>query len=188
MGASAAALGPLLAEVLDRVQVACLRLRAHDDLAELGRLADMAREIAHARDVPVVIENHWELALSHGLDGVHLMSGGRKVRDARQALGPDAIVGAFCGNQRHAGINAAEAGADYVTFGPVGGAPTAGVEQAPLDLFAWWSEMIEVPVVAEGHLDAALIAKLAPVTDFIALGAEIWAEPDPAAALSALWR
>lgn len=188
LGASASTLGPLLAEVLERVPVACLRLRTHDDLAELGRLADMAREIAHARDVAVVIEDHWELAQRHGLDGVHLLSGARKVRDARQALGPDAIVGAFCGNLRHTGMNAAEAGADYVTFGPVGGTQSAGTEAAEMDLFAWWSEMIEVPVVAEGGLDAALIAKLAPITDFIALGTEIWAAPDPAEALATLWR
>ena len=32
------------------------------------------------------------------------------------------------------------------------------------------------------------IGQLAPVTDFIALGAEIWSEPDPVAALGTLWR
>lgn len=185
LGATAAAFAPLLAEVLDRTPVACLRLRGGDDLAELGRLADVVRDIAHARDVPVVVDDHWSLVASHGLDGVHLTSGARKVRDARRELGADAIVGAFCGASRHAGMNAAEAGADYVSFGPVAG---PGTELAPLDLFAWWSEMIEVPVVAEGGLDAALIGKLAPVSDFIALGAEIWAADDPAEALSALWR
>lgn len=187
-GATAAALGPLLAAVLDRVPPACLRLRAGDDAAELGRLADMTREIAHARDIPVVVEDHWTLAASHGLDGVHLTDGARSVRAARKALGADAIVGAFCGASRHAGINAAEAGADYVSFGPVGtGALTRG-EPTPLDLFEWWSEMIEVPVVAEGGLDAALIGQLARCADFIALGPEIWAAADPADALAHLWR
>lgn len=187
-GATAAALAPMLSGVLDRVPPACLRLRAGDDVAELGRLADMAREVAHARDIPVVVEDHWTLVQSHGLDGVHLTDGARKVRAARQALGADAIVGAFCGDSRHNGMNAAEAGADYVSFGPVGpGALTRG-EPAPLDLFAWWSEMIEVPVVAEGGLDAVLIAQLARCTDFIAIGPEIWAAPDPADALANLWR
>lgn len=187
-GATAAALAPLLAAVLDRVPPACLRLRAADDAAELGRLADMVRDIAHARDIPVVIEDHWAVAASHGLDGVHLTDGARNVRAARQALGADAIVGAFCGASRHAGVNAAEAGADYVSFGPVGSGALLRGDPAPLELFSWWSEMIEVPVVAEGGLDAAMIAKLAVCTDFIALGSEIWAATDPASALTQLWR
>lgn len=187
-GATAAALGPLLAAVLDRVPPACLRLRAADDAAELGRLADLVRDIAHARDIPVVVEDHWALVSSHGLDGVHLTDGARNVRAARKALGGDAIVGAFCGSSRHSGLSAAEAGADYVSFGPVGIGGLMRGDPAPLDLFAWWSEMIEVPVVAEGSLDATLIAKLAPCADFVALGPEIWAAPDPASVLGQLWR
>ena len=185
-GATAAAFAPLLGEVLDRVTVACLRIRASDDLAEMGRMADTVREIAHGRDIAVVIEDHWPMAQSHGLDGVHLTSGARRVRDARRDLGKDAIVGAFCGASRHAGMSAAEAGADYVSFGPAGA--MAGADSAPAELFDWWSEMIEVPVVAEGGLDPALIARLARSSDFIALGPEIWAASDPAEALALLWR
>ena len=46
--------------------------------------------------------------------------------------------------------------------------------------------MLEVPVVAEGALSAATVADLAPVTDFFAIGYEIWAADDPAAALAVL--
>ena len=46
--------------------------------------------------------------------------------------------------------------------------------------------MIEVPVVAEGALSPEVVADLAPVTDFLAFGPEIWDAPDPAAALSSL--
>jgi len=102
------------------------------------------------------------------------------------ALGKDAIVGAFCGTSKHDGMNAGEAGADYVAFGPVGTSVLGDGGQAPLDLFAWWSEMIEVPVVAEGHLDAEAIASLALVTDFLSIGEEIWGNDDPSAALGSL--
>ena len=186
-GAQASALGPLLTEVMDRFPPACLRIRAGAEEDELGRLADLAREIAHNRDVAVVIEDHVRLAQRHGLDGVHLTDGARGVRAARKDLGADAIVGAFCGTSRHEGMNAAEAGADYVSFGPVGDTALGRGGPAPLDLFQWWSEMIEVPVVAEGAIDRALIADLSPVTDFIGIGAEIWSENDPLTALSALW-
>ena len=58
--------------------------------------------------------------------------------------------------------------------------------QADPDLFSWWSEMIELPIVAEGALDVDLIAQLAPMTDFFGIGDEIWSTEDPAATLSEL--
>lgn len=176
-----------LARVLDGTEVACMRLapagRSEDDL---GRACDALREVAHARDVAVVIEAHIRLAERHGLDGVHLADGPKAVRDARRALGADAIVGAFCGTSRHDGITAGEAGADYVSFGPAGSSALGTGATAPRELFAWWSEMIEVPVVAEGALTADLVRSLAPVTDFLGIGPEIWQAEDPARALAAL--
>ena len=53
-------------------------------------------------------------------------------------------------------------------------------------LFAWWSEMIELPVVAEGGVSEDLIAQLAPVSDFFAIGPEIWTTQAPEKTLAAL--
>ncbi|MFZ1661303.1 MAG: thiamine phosphate synthase, partial [Paracoccaceae bacterium] len=117
--------------------------------------------------------------------GVHLMDSARSVRAARKELGADAIVGTYCGNSRDAGMNAGEAGADYVTFGPVAD-PLGTAKLADEDLFAWWSEMVEVPVVAEGGLTPELVAALAPVTDFFAIGEEIWGTENPADTLRKL--
>ncbi|MFN3938238.1 MAG: thiamine phosphate synthase [Gemmobacter sp.] len=176
-----------LAAALDAVPVACLRLAlATRDEDRVARTADMLRAIAHARDVPIVIERHALMVPRLGLDGVHLTDGSRLVRKMRKELGKDAIVGAFCGTTRHEGINAAEAGADYVAFGPAGVTGLGDGSRAEQALFAWWSEMIEVPVVAEGALDEATVAALAPVADFLAFGEEIWREADPATALRRL--
>ena len=185
-GAQASALGPMLAEVMDRFAPACLRIRGGAEEDELGRLADLAREIAHARDVAVVIDDHIKLAQRHGLDGVHLNDGAKAVRYARKELGDDAIVGAFCGTSRHEGMNAAEAGADYVAFGPVSDSALYRGDPVELELFEWWSEMIEVPVVAEGALTVELVEKFGPVTDFFGIGTEIWGSDNPSAALKAL--
>jgi thiamine-phosphate pyrophosphorylase len=176
-----------LAGVLDAVEIACLRLSlASRDPDTLGRAADACRLVAHARDVAVVIDTHLMLAERHGLDGVHLTDGARQVRKARKDLGADAIVGAYCGQSRHEGISAGEAGADYVAFGPIGGAGLGDGSLAGFELFEWWSEMIEVPVVAEGGLTEDLIARFGPVTDFFALGEEIWAAEDAAQSLKRL--
>lgn len=176
-----------LAAVLDGAPVACLRLAlASRDEEVLIRAADACREVAHARDVPVVIEAHVGLAGRLGLDGVHLPDGARGVRKARAALGRQAIVGAFCGASRHEGITAAEAGADYVAFGPAGATLLGHGCRAGEELFAWWSEMIEVPVLAEGALTAEAAAALAGVADFLAFGEEIWRAEDPLAELRRL--
>jgi thiamine-phosphate pyrophosphorylase len=118
-----------------------------------------------------------------GLDGVHLPDGSRTVRAARKALGEDAIVGAYCGASRHDGMTAAEIGADYVAFGPVAPTHLGDGSFADAEIFAWWSEMIEVPVVAEGALDVAQMRALAPVTDFFGIGPEIWQAEDSVLAL-----
>ncbi len=176
-----------LQRVLDAAPVACLRLAmAGSDEDRIARAADHLREIAHARDIPLLIERHVVLAERLGLDGVHLPERTPGIRKLRDRLGKDTIIGAACGTSRHEGMTAAEAGADYVAFGPVGTSPLDGGARADRALFAWWSEMIEVPVVAEGRLSPDLVASLAPVTDFIALGDEIWGAEDPLAALRAL--
>jgi thiamine-phosphate pyrophosphorylase len=176
-----------LARVLDGTEIACLRLSlATRDEDTLMRAADAAREAAHARDVAVVIDDHLILAERLGLDGVHLTDGARNVRKARKDLGADAIVGAFCKASRHEGMSAGEAGADYASFGPVGATSLGDGSRAEFDLFEWWSEVIEVPIIAEGALTAELVAKFSPVTDFFAVGEEIWGAEDPLAALKAL--
>lgn len=177
-----------LARVLDAVPVACLRLAlATRDEDRIARAADALREVVHARDVALVIDSHVALAERLGLDGVHLSDGARSVRKARAALGADAIVGAFCGMSRHDGMNAGEAGADYVAFGPVGTNSLGDGSRAEPDLFAWWSEMIEIPVVAEGALTPETVRDLEPVTDFFGIGEEIWRDgTDPLEALRTL--
>ncbi len=176
-----------LARVLDSVDTACVRLAlATKDEDTIQRAADACRLVAHARDVIIVIENHLLMVDRLGLDGVHLTDGARQVRYVRKELGADAVIGAFCGVTRHEGMNAGEAGADYISFGPVGATLLGNGASVDFDLFEWWSAVIEVPVIAEGALTTALVEKFGPVTDFFGVGEEIWNAEDPAAALKAL--
>ena len=179
--------GAQLEAVLDAYPIACLRLAlASRDEDDLARAADHLREIAHARDIPLVMSEHIKLVERLGLDGVHLLDGSRSTRKTRADLGGDAIIGCFCANTRHDGMNAGEMGADYISFGPVGDTSLGDGSRAEDDLFAWWSQMIELPVVAEGALTLTDIERLAPITDFFAIGEEIWRKDDPVAALKTL--
>lgn len=176
-----------LAACLDRVPVACVRLALSSrDEDIVARAADAVREVAIARDVALVIENHVFMVERLGLDGVHLTDGSRTVRQARKTLGPDAIVGAFCGNSRHDGMTAGELGADYIAFGPVSQNAFGAGQVAEAELFEWWSQMIEVPVVAEGGLDPATLEALKSHTDFLGIGPEIWDEAAPDLALATI--
>lgn len=184
-GAASHEFPDLLASCLDRVPVACVRLSLPgQDPDEIASAADRCRAITDARDVALVLETHIGLAERLGLDGVHLADGARSVAAARKALGDEAIIGAFCGNSRHEGMNAGERGADYISFGPLADRGLGDGRIAAPDLFAWWSQMVELPVVAEGALEEAMLAELAAKTDFLALGEEIWRSADPAAELA----
>ena len=176
-----------LATVLDTHEVACVRLAlsSHDE-DRISRAADACRAVTHERDVALVIETHLVMVDRLGLDGVHLTDAARTVRYTRKELGPDAIIGAFCGASSHAGMSAGEAGADYISFGPAGITPLGDGSHADAELFDWWSQMIEIPVVAEGALDADIITQLAPFTDFFGIGEEIWNTDDPVSALGTL--
>ncbi len=178
---------PLLGRALATGSVACVRL----DLdaapeADWRAAANHLLPVCHAADVPLIVAEHWRLVAPLGLDGVHLGSGRTPIREVRKALGPDRIVGAFAGTSRHLGMTLAEAGADYVVFGPVGETGFLGdADRAPDELFAWWSEMIETPCVAEGGLVEADAARLSAVADFIVPDRRFWDGPDPLARLSA---
>ena len=173
--------------ILDATDVACVRLElATRNEEHIRKVADSLRESCHARDVALVVTDHVRLVEPHGLDGVHLSSTTKSCRAARRDLGKDRIVGAFCGNSRHAGMSAGEQGADYVSFGPVTPSELGDGTVADTALFEWWSEVIEVPVVAEGVTAAEDAARLANCTDFLFLGNGIWEADDPLHAVLAI--
>lgn len=177
----------ILAACLDAADVACVRLAlGSKEEDRIAKTADALREVTHARDVALVIDTHIQLVERLGLDGVHLTDGARSVKKVRKDLGDDAIVGSFCGQSKHDGMTAGELGVDYVAFGPCGQTALGDGNQADLDLFAWWSMMIEVPVVAEGALTPELITAISPHTDFFGIGDEIWTAPDPLKAFADL--
>ncbi|MEM7546838.1 MAG: thiamine phosphate synthase [Pseudomonadota bacterium] len=164
-----------LSAALDAAPVACVRLRtATEDEDMIRRIADQLREVCHPRDVALVLTDHFRLVSSLGIDGVHLANPRLSVRDARKALGEDAIIGAFGGASRHQGMTLGEAGADYVALGPVMANGLDDDKVAEPALFEWWAEMIETPSVAEGGMTLSLAEALSAHADFIAADSAVW--------------
>jgi len=181
------AFADLLAPILAGGSVACLRLdlgaAAEEDWV---RAANHVQPVAHDAEVALVIADHYRLVAPLGLDGVHLSDGRTPLGTVRKALGPDRIVGAAGGLTRHSAMTLAEAGADYVSLGPVRAAGALGDGRvADDDLFAWWAEMIETPAVAEGGVTPADIARLRDWADFFVPDVALWSAADPAGEIAA---
>lgn len=151
---------------------------------QMVKRGDALREIAHEFEISVLLEGYAALAKELGFDGVHLhQPSAKELREARKILGNDAIYGVHAGVSKHEGMVLGEIGVDYVSYGPIG---DRGLEEnlAEVDLFAWWSEMIELPLVAEGGVDAASLEAVKDYVDFVGLGEEIFNAPEPVAALT----
>lgn len=175
----------MLSSALAATPVACVRLdlgaAAEEDWI---RAANHVIGPCHAADVALVVTDHYRLVDALGLDGVHLSAAARTpLRDVRKELGDDRIVGAYAGASRHQGMVLGEAGADYVSFGPVGDTGSLGDDvRAEDEVFQWWGEMIETPSVAEGGVTVEDAARLSPHVDFVVPEQSIWEAPETVAA------
>lgn len=90
-------------------------LSAADSLTQARQIAALCRSLG----VRFLINDNWRMAADLGADGVHLGRDDGLLRDARQALGPDAILGQSCYDQPALASQAIADGADYVAFGAV---------------------------------------------------------------------
>jgi len=80
---------------------------------QAGLLLQLCREYK----VPLIINDHIELAGGLDADGVHVGRDDGSIGEARRQLGRDKIVGASCYNNLDLALRAEESGADYVAFG-----------------------------------------------------------------------
>ena len=146
------------------------------DQHEAAALAEPLLAICRARDVAFIVNDSVGLARRLGADGVHLGQHDGDVREAREALGREAQIGVTCHASRHLGIEAGEAGADYVAFGSFFPSDTKASEHRPeLELLEWWQQMMEIPCVAIGGITPQNGAPLvAAGADFLAVSGAVW--------------
>lgn len=106
--------------------------------------------------VPLIINDHLELALEIDADGVHLGGEDGSIAAARQNLGPDKILGATCHNRLQTALEAERAGASYVAFGSFfASSVKPGAARAPLELLREARKKLSVPLVAIGGITRA---------------------------------
>ncbi|MDD2875817.1 MAG: thiamine phosphate synthase [Acidiphilium sp.] len=182
----------LLAAALDAGEVAAFQLRLKDvDDDGLCRAVERLLPVTQARDVAFILNDRADLAVRLGCDGVHLgqedlPKGGVK---AARGLVRGLSLGVTCHASRHLAMEAAEFGADYVAFGAFFPTATKVVEaMAEVEIIAWWSEVMEVPCVAIGGIDAGNCGGLvAAGADFLAVSGAVWnCAAGPAAGVAAM--
>lgn len=134
-------------------------------LREKGVEADVllriAREllgILRPLGIPLIINDFVELALEVGADGVHLGQGDGSVCEAREILGPRAIIGLSVENLEQARL-AEEMGVDYIAASPVFGTPTKVDTGEPwgLEGLRELCGLVRLPVVAIGGINLSNI-------------------------------
>jgi thiamine-phosphate pyrophosphorylase len=126
----------------------------------------LALAIAAARplDLGILIADDLVTACNAGAAGVYFFSLTAPIAKARDALGSGAVIGAASGSSRHAAMENAEAGADFVAFSATNTAAMA----AALELSSWWDEVASAPVAldfASSRPDRNVLLKARP--DFL---------------------
>lgn len=136
---------------------------------------------------PLVINDHVYLCLTLGADGVHLGASDASLRAAREALGPDKIIGASCYGELSLAHLAQAAGASYAAFG--------GFYKSVVKQYDFVTEpaLVEraraelaLPLVVIGGMTPTNAAPLvARGADMVAAVSSIYCAPDPGAAARA---
>jgi thiamine-phosphate pyrophosphorylase len=103
--------------------------------------------------VPLIINDHLDLALALDADGLHVGVEDGSATAAREQLGPDRILGVSCYGRIENALAATAAGATYVAFG--GFFPSKvkpGAARIPIGLLREAKRKLKLPVVAIGGI------------------------------------
>lgn len=103
--------------------------------------------------VPLIVNDHLELALALDAQGLHVGGEDAPVAEARSRLGRDKILGVSCYGRIEDARAAAGAGATYVAFG--GFFPSKvkpGAARTPVSLLGEARHAVKLPVVAIGGI------------------------------------
>ena len=122
-----------------------------------------ARELkmlCNAYGIPLIINDNISVALAADADGVHIGQGDMELKQAREILGPDKIIGVSAHNVEEA-ILAEKNGADYLGAGAVfSTASKQDVTNLSMETLKEICASVSIPVVAIGGISEENIDQL----------------------------
>lgn len=175
--------------VLGGVTVVQLREK-HCTTVNFVRIAERLLTLLRSLGIPLIINDRIDIAHKVGADGVHLGQSDNACEEAREVLGPDAIIGYSVETLEQA-QKAQELDIDYLGVSPIFVTSTKPeLTQAwGLDGLARLRDTTRLPLVAIGGMDASNAAAVRSAgADGIAVVSAICAAPDPRAAAQTLRR
>jgi thiamine-phosphate pyrophosphorylase len=173
----------LLIEATERalqVGVGLLQYRHKSASPELRReQATQLLALCRRFQTSFIINDHLDLCLELGADGVHVGGADASVAEARKALGDGRIVGASCYGYMQLAREASRNGASYVAFG---GFYPSKVKQYPVttspDIVSWAKREIALPCVVIGGMTPENAAPLvARGADMVAAISSVYGSP-----------
>jgi thiamine-phosphate pyrophosphorylase len=178
---------PLLAVVEQALRGGVRAVQLRERAIESRELLILARELralTRRYDALLLINDRIDIALACDADGVHLPTHSFRVADARVLIGATRLIGVSTHRVDEV-TAAAEAGADFVVFGPVYETPSKQAYGAPLGLTALRTAThAGIPVLAIGGITAAARAAEARASGAagVAVIRALLGADDPAAA------
>ena len=115
---------PRVAEAMLQGNVDLIQLRAKkQSLEEIVDLAGALHQITSGAGIPLIVNDHAEVAAKVPVEGVHLGQDDDSLAHARKKAGRQLLVGKSTHSFEQA-VAAEREGADYIGFGPIFATPT----------------------------------------------------------------
>jgi thiamine-phosphate pyrophosphorylase len=111
--------------------------------------------------VPFLINDRVDIALASGAHGVHLRENSLPVRNVRQCLGAQPLIGVSVHSVEDA-IQREEEGADFVVLGPIYDTPSKRAYGSPLgvSVLEEATHRCHIPIFAIGGIDLARVEEV----------------------------
>ena len=181
--------GDPLVQTQKIIEAGCTVLQYRDKLSsgkDFFYLAGKLYQIAKKKNIPFIINDRIDIALSLGVEGVHLGADDLPIPAARKLLGPDKIIGRSVHSLEEARLAESE-GANYVGLGPVfpSQTKTDTGDLISKEALKELNEELRMPVVAIGGIKAENIKKLVKLgIENFAICSDILRAKDPARQLN----
>ncbi len=161
------------------VPVFQLRLKNYEK-AEVKKISHELKKICHANNCLFLLNDFYEIAADVEADGVHLGVEDGSVAVVRKKYPKNFVIGASCYDSRHLAMEAAEQGADYLSFGAFFESKTKKSRGNPTpEIIAWCDEVMNLPIVAIGGINDKNCSSLVKAgADFLSVISYVWDHPD----------
>ncbi len=169
-----------LAEVLSskKVRYFQLRLKKHSN-SKLLKIAKKVKNITKKYKVKLIINDFPALAKKINADGCHLGQSDGSIKNARNLLKKNKIIGITCHGSKKLILNAIKEKPDYIALGSFFKSrlkPKA--KKAQKNLVRWSKQRTDLPIVAIGGINNKNYRSLMKFgVNYLAISSYIWNNP-----------